>query len=312
MDQLFSILANEFKTAEIPDVETLKQKIESAPIKPKPVVESMMYSWDWKEFVEPRLNPLENHSLFNSFLLKKENGEVRFRYKRLPQSSEYGPLQGIKLIKSREGLHPVKAAEFRIESLKLDKLMRGLQPYFRTMELERRMTVVTRWEALKKTLESLPAKLERLEKMDLTKLPTYTEVDSDQVQEMLDADDVRHIRGEFFEEMVEEGNLEDEICVNMDVCVYTVQKRKRPWVGRVAGLKNRDSFLVHWYEKDQNSKAGRYIAMKSDDGSPYTSELDLSSVMLWSFTESRTDDSFVITPVWMECLKQEYTKMDES
>ena len=307
---MFSILTNEFKTAEIPDVETLKQKIENAPIKPKPVVESMMYSWDWKEFVEPRLNPLENHSLFNSFLFKKEEGEVRFRYKKLPQSPQYGPLQGIKLIKSRQGLVPIKAAEFRIESLKLDKLMRGLQPYFRTMDLESRMTVVTRWEALKKTLEALPGKLERLEKMDLLKLPTHSEVELDHFPDVLEDEDERHIQGAFYEELVEEGILEEEICINMDVCVYTVQKRKRPWVGRIASLKNRDTFVVQWYEKDQTNKCGKYVAMKSDDGSPYTSELDQSSVMIWSFTESRTDDSFVITPVWMDCLKQEYAKMD--
>ena len=292
VDQLFSILTNEFRTVELPDVETLKQTIAKAPMKPPPIVESMWYSWDWKTFVEPRLNPLENHSLFNSFMLKKEGGEVRFRYKKLPQSPEYGPLEGIQLVKTREGLEPIKAAEFRVEALQLDKLMRGLQPYFNTMDLENKMTVVTRWEGLKKKLEALPARLEGLKRMDIEELPTSSERDTEGFQALESEDENRQIRGKFFEEMVEEGNLEDEICVNMDVAVYTVQKRKRPWVGRVASLKNRETFVVQWFEKDKTSKTGKYVAMEHENGSPYTSELDQSSVMLWSFTESRTDDSF--------------------
>ena len=307
VDQLFSILTNEFKHVDIPDVETLMQKIAEAPMKPKPVVESMQFSWDWKAFIEPRLNPLENHTLFNSFSIKKEAGEVRLRYKKLPQSPTYGPVMGIQLVKSFEDFEPVRASEFRVETLQLDKLLRGLQPYFCTMNLEARMRVQARWEARKKALEGLPAKRDGLPPMDMSELPTQGDDEDAQSEEDIDQ---RQVHGTFFEERVEEGDLEKEICVDMDVCVYTVQKRKRPWVGRVISLENRDNFVINWYERDVTSKCGRYISMRKDDGTLYTSEMDLATVMLWSFTADRQENSFVITPVLHDCLKKEYSKID--
>ena len=307
MDQLFSILTNEFKNVEIPDVETLMQKIADAPMKPKPIVQSMQFSWDWKTFIEPRLYPLENHSLFNSFSIKKEDGEVKLRYKKLPQSPTYGPANGIQLVKSYEGFEPVKASEFRVETLELDKLLRGLQPYFTTMDLEAKIRVQSRWEARKKMLEGLSAKREGLPRMDMCELPTQCDEETKSSEDDVDQ---RQIHGTFFEEIVEEGDLEKEICVDMDVCVYTVQKKKRPWVGRVISLQNRDNFVINWYEKDLSSKCGRYIAMKKDDGTLYTSEMDLATVMLWSFTVDRLENSFVVTPVWHDCLKKEYSKID--
>ena len=292
---------------EIPDVETLMQKIVDAPMKPKPIVQSMQFSWDWKTFIEPRLNPLENHTLFNSFSIKKEEGDVKLRYKKLPQSPTYGPANGLDLVKSFEGFEPVKAAEFRVETLQLDKLLRGLQPYFSTMDLEAKMRVQSRWEARKKMLEGLSAKREGLPRMDICELPTQCD---EEAKSSEDLEDQRQIQGTFFEEIVEEGDLEKEICVNMDVCVYTVQKRKRPWVGRVISLENRDNFVINWYERDSSSKCGRFIAMKNDNGTLYTSKMDLATVMLWSFTADREENSFVITPVWQDCLKKEYTKID--
>ena len=167
VDQLFSILTNEFKGEDINDVESLKNIIKNAPMKPKPVVEFMWFSWDWKDFIELRLNPLENHSYFNSFPLKKEGINVKLRYKKLPQSIEYGPVCGIRLLKVTGDIHPIKASEFRIESLCLEKLLRGLQPFFATFDLNKRIEVESRWEATRKTLESLPLKRDSLSRMDL-------------------------------------------------------------------------------------------------------------------------------------------------
>ena len=91
VDQLFSIITQVLKTENVPTVEDLRSKILSSPIKPKPIVETLLYTWDWKSFIENKLHPLKNHSLYNSFQFLKENDEVHLRYKQLPQSPEYGP-----------------------------------------------------------------------------------------------------------------------------------------------------------------------------------------------------------------------------
>ena len=312
VDQLFSILTTEFKGSDIPDVESLKSKILNAPMKPKPIVESMMFSWNWKDYIEPCLNPLGNHSFFNSFCFKKEDGEVKLRYKKLPQSAEYGPVGGMKLLKTRGNLEAIKAADFRVESLGLEKLLRGLQPYFASLDLETRMIVVTRWEALKKTLEALPLKREALARMDIQKLPKQASGQASRDDGTVEED--RQVQGTFFDVPVEEGDLEKDICTDMDVCVYTRVKRKRPWVGRVISIKDRETFVINWYMKDESSKCGRYIAMFNDNSTRYVSELDMEVVMFWAFTQGREEgpgnDSFLITPYWHDCLMKEYERKD--
>lgn len=162
-------------------------------------------------------------------------------------------------MKTRGKLEPIKAADFRVESLGLEKLLRGLQPFFASLDMETRMIVVTRWEALKKTLEALPLKREALARMDIQKLPKQAPGEASRDDRSLEED--RQVQGTFFDVPVEEGDLETDICTDMDVCVYTRVKRKRPWVGRVVSIKDRETFVINWYEKDQTSRCGRYVAM---------------------------------------------------
>ena len=71
VDQLFSILKNEFDGCEILTVDELIGKVLNSPIQPKPLCESLLFVWDWKGFILPNLTeiPLENHSKYNSFAI---------------------------------------------------------------------------------------------------------------------------------------------------------------------------------------------------------------------------------------------------
>ena len=310
VDQLFSILTNEFKT-EIPTVEALKQKILNAPIIPKPVVEHLFYIWNWKKFIEKELHPLEFHSFFNSFQLKMEENEVRFRYKRLPQDLEYGPKAGMKLVKFGVQSRLIDVADFRIESLQLEKLFRSLEAFFQTLPLYVRMDVKSKWQALRKTLEALPMKQESMCKMDISSLTGHSVEPAQPEINLPNHAEPREIEGEFYEELVDEGEFETEASKGMDVCVYTTSKIKRPWVGRIVEVKKEMAVVIHWYEKRKGSRSGEYVAMKHDDGTPYLSEQDMKSVMFWAFTFDKSPDSFSISPYWQSTLKREYDKLDQ-
>ena len=52
--------------------------------------------------------------------------------------------------------------------------------------------------------------------------------------------------------------------------------------------------------------------MSLDSGNLYVTELDVSSVMYWAFTERGDDQSFLITPYWHDCLMNEYEKIDRN
>ena len=133
----------------------------------------------------------------------------------------------------------VKTAELRIDKLELDKLMRSLQVYFSIIQpLEKRMQVQTEWERLKKHLESLPTKT--FPKMDLTELPVQENEIESTDNSFTEPDEVRTIKGEFHIDNIEEAEFEEEICVGMDVCVYTERKIKRPWVGIVVSVKKKN------------------------------------------------------------------------
>ena len=82
VDQLFSILAKEFKSDNITTVEGLKEKIVSAPLQPKPICRSLEYIYGWKSFITPWLaDPqLANHSKYNSFYFHSKGGKAIMRW----------------------------------------------------------------------------------------------------------------------------------------------------------------------------------------------------------------------------------------
>ena len=112
-------------------MDELKLLIKNSTMKPKPVVGSMFFIHDWRAFIEGMLHPIKYHTRYNSFYITSENGMVKFRCKRFPQSPEYGPKEGVLILKDKVNLKSkVGAASFRIESLCLDQLLNGIRKLF--------------------------------------------------------------------------------------------------------------------------------------------------------------------------------------
>ena len=62
VDQLFSILCRVLKS-EIQCPDDLIKKIKQAPIIPKPDVDELLFTWNWRDFITPKLSgkSLQNH-----------------------------------------------------------------------------------------------------------------------------------------------------------------------------------------------------------------------------------------------------------
>ena len=219
VDQLFSILTQEFKKSELKTVEELFEKIESAPIIPKPECESLKFIWNWRDYISKYLTnkDLKNHSFYNAFIIKKENtvkeGKViKLRAKRLPQDEEWVPPTGIRIVQPNVPYDPVGAADFRITELCLPKIVENLQKYFRRMPTHVRVRVIAdSWGRIRESLQSLPRKSENLPKMkikDLPKIPMETEPNlPDEFSFIEDDDLLPEIVGEVFEEGLFDSNI---------------------------------------------------------------------------------------------------------
>ena len=290
VDQLFSILVQEFKQVEIRSVDDLFKIMSNSPITPKPVCEHLFYTFDWKGFIEKKLSKVElkYHSLYHSFqVLREKTGEVSFvsfRGKLYPQDNKYVPEEGIKLLQDDIQFDDIGPAEFRVDKLNLAKVFSNLYKYFPGLPLEVRIPVQSSWDALKETLEALPSRKDSLVKMKLSCFPKQSSSAVEPPpQFQFVEDDIPELQGELFPESLEEGNFSQEVVVGMDVCVYSHTKAQRPWLGRVQKVLPEDKFVIHWYTR--RGRSNKFHAMTQPDGAPALVEQLNAVVMFWEFSE---------------------------
>ena len=207
---------------------------------------------------------------------------------------------------------PIGIAEFRIEKVKFDQILKGLRIFMANLSLEVKMSIETSWSRLRKTLECLPNRAAELEKMSLESLPKQYEVVPTVPDHLIAANDIPPLRGDLYPEEIEDGHLEDEVTINMDVCVFTTDQRWRPWLGRIVKILANRRFVLQWYAR-KSTRSLVFKAMTLPDGSPSLAELENETVMFWMCSEpqSRTADSFSLSPYWLETIMLEYSEMDK-
>ena len=205
------------------------------------------------------------------------------------------------------------------EKLELDKVFRSLNNYLTTLPPAERIRVSSSWEALKQTLESLPARQDDLMKMKISGFPKQAEEMTPIIPEHYgqfladNVEGVPQLRGEIYPDNVGEGNFNLEAVVDADVVVYTKDKENRPWVGRVVKVLPGKKFTLQWYKR-MSGRSNTFQAMIKRDGSPVLSTQDTAVVMYWHISEpqSRTETSFRLTPYWLEKIQADYLIHDEA
>ena len=312
---MFSILTQEFKKSEIRCLPDLFEKIKNSPINPKPTCESLWWTWDWKNFILEKLTEkdLQNHSFFNCFQIKKENNLTKLRAKPLPQDTTWTPDTGIRMLKEKCTFEdPIGVADFRIEKLELPKVYRDLLKYFKRMPAQTRAKVSADWDLLIDKLESLPARQNNLPKMRLDTLPKMRS-DPDPIlpdeYDFVDETEIPPLRGDIYLEDAVEDNFDINIVVGMDVIVYTRSKERRPWCGRVLETLPGNHFMIQWFSR--RGRSNKFHASTNKDGTAYTTVLATSVVMFWEICEAKHESSFILSPVWMKKILDEYSKYDD-
>ena len=316
VDQLFSCLCKQLKD-NITTLELLKEKIIAAPIIPKPICRSLDYIYDWKNHILDKLSepPLKYQSKYNSFLITAEFLEgkrcVMLRAKKLPQDTQMVPRSGIRINKENISFDPVGPAEYRLEKVKFDEILRGLQLYLSKLPFRERLPITASWDRLRDHLEGLPNRSDSFPKLKLEELPKQQQPEVLHVPDYLvDSEDAgMELTGDKYPEVIDEGDLDDEISIGMDVCIYTDENKGRPWVGRVLDLLPGRMFLIHWFTR-KTIRSKTFTALTDNKGNSSISEQDNQTVMFWQMSDNRTESSFDLSSFWLETIDREYKSLD--
>ena len=316
VDQCFSILTSQFKS-EIRTVEELFEKIANSPICPKAEVYHLLFIWDWRAFADQHFTDqkLANHSHYHSFQLKREGDRVALRAKKYPQDKEWSPDPPIKLLKDNIIYDAVQVAPFRAEDLNLEKVQSDLRSrYFPLFSSQERKVIESSWERLCTKLIQMPKKV--LPTMKLTDLVKQVPVVSEFQCPNYLLDHVQQppppkLIGEFFPPTdAEEMEFKDDVRQGLDVVLWTLSKKSRPWIGRVHKVLNQEDFQIHWYER-MPPTSNTFVASKQADGSPYLSKQSMNCVMFWQMARNVTEDAFEISEYDMKRISHEYKAHDE-
>ena len=177
-----------------------------------------------------------------------------------------------------------------------------------------RMKVSSSWEALRETLERLPAKRMNLETLKITDIPRQNQCEEqptvpEEFQHVHEKE-IPDLHGEVFPETLDEGKFEDEIMEGLDVCCYTRSKAKRPWLGRVKEVLPGGKFVINWFAR-RKGNVNKFHAMNFG-GKQYLSVQENACVILWGFSDHRLEVSFVVSNFWLAKIKSDYETYDKN
>ena len=97
---------------------------------------------------------------------------IKFFGKKLPQDTQLVPRSGIRLTEDNIDFDDgVGAAEYRLEVVKFDEILRGIHLYVSKLPLQEKMVILTSWDRLRDNLESLPRRSAGFPRMRLLDLP---------------------------------------------------------------------------------------------------------------------------------------------
>ena len=228
---------------------------------------------------------------------------------------EWVPSTGIRLLKEGTIFSEIGVADFRVEKLQLDKVFLHLQRFLSTLPLNEKMTVQNSWDRLRENIEKIPTRTDKLKKMKLMEIPTQAK----DIPKSLPAhfshlsqeEIIPDLEGEVFPESLDEADFEEDVKEGLDVLVYSKSKKGRPWCGRVVKIMQNHQFLIHWFAR-QKGNSNTFVATYNSDETPYTTELDTATVILWNFSSKIDETSFHVNNYFLLKFKEEYCRHDSS
>ena len=323
VDQLFSIVAQFLKGRDVSSLENLVQYLEDAPILPRPNVHILYHISDWKKFILPRLTKeeLSHHSGYHSFKISlekpkssSEKPKVCFRAKVLSTDKEWVPKLGIQLIQDDQNLENevLEASPFRFQKLKLADVFKDVSSkYIPLLPADKAIETQLQWKALEQTFIELEKQRHKLKTVRLNDLFKFTRPKPPDHSKLAlkDHSNVPEIWGKVYSEDLQDGDFLCDAKIGLNVIIYTVSRSSRPWVGVITDIaKDENKLNIHWYKRAPGGGKRYRPVMRGDV--PYTSTIDVASVMLWSVADHLVTGELDLSDCW-DKINEEYNKHDD-
>ena len=291
VDWYFSIMAGKLKKKEIPSFEHLICEVKKLRVDDvSPVVIEMKSTSNFIKLVSPHLNKLSGHSSFFQFKFKKEKPQgddefvTKMYVKENPLDEKWQFLNGIRLLKSRPEFDLLEVSPFREES-SYGEIYRSVKnKYFPTLENKfpenEIIKVEQSWEKRIEFLQACNPK--NFKSFNIKKLKPQTPSEEEETRrENIKRFPSRReaaLTATFFPTEMGSFSAED-LKADVSVVFYTNVKKSRPWIGLFQGLSSdtdgNSTIEVQWLYQHKK----QYFLSLNQDGSAYTSKLELESIM---------------------------------
>ena len=228
-------------------------------------------------------------------------------------------LDGIKLLKSNPDFAEMKVSQFRQELPYSDILKSVNKKYFPSLKSKFSSSEVTdidkRWK--ERTEFLMNCKAEDFQPFDIKKLKTQIpETELHTISENIRSTPEAALTATFYPAEMNSFTVED-LQLDVSIVFYTRIKNSRPWIGLFQGLINNDEghveVKVQWLYRQRR----QFFLALQDDGTPYTSRLEVASIMFSDVlvNTSQTGERsgpYTIEPDTIKEIKAAYADRDNS
>ena len=317
-------MASKLKKKELPSFEHLVSELKLVAVNGvAPVVQEIKSTSDFSSLVSPHLNKISGHSSFFQFKFVKEKiqntdqAATKMYVKENSLQEKWLFLEGIKLLKSSPDFAEMKVSQFR-EELPYNDILKSVSkkyfPSLRTKVGSSEVSVIEKsWE--KRTDFLMNCKPEDFQPFDIRKLKTQlpeTELNTitENIQSSTSTTEAA-LTATFYPAEMNSFSVED-LQLDVSIVFYTLIKNSRPWIGLFQGLINNEEghveVKVQWLYRQRR----QFFLALLDDGTPYTSRLEVASIMFSDVLVNTSQTGERSGPYTIKEIKAAYADRDNS
>ena len=318
VDQMFGVFASHLKKVEIPTFESLMDELKKINVNgSQPVVKELVYTCDFVKLIEPYLLPLNGHSAFYQFKIRRENDSTRLYVKEDELDPDWKFPSGIKMLSGLPLNLQVPVSSFRVDTNYGEIFESVSKKYFPTLSYRFSEEEVTSfkkaWEQRIEMLINLsPTQCEPVNISNLKKGSIVTEPHINNISSICNKKSAS-ITATFYPIELADFSIYD-LRKDTSIVFYCEVRKSRPWIGLFIEIIEDDNskVKVEWLKRDK-----KHYVIDSHSGEKYTSVLDVETIMFSDVLVNTSSDGdrcgpYLLQPEVRKQIMEAYAERDHN